>query len=139
MYEDVFGVVTWFPALFASVAGAMVVSSIVNSRWVGRLGMRRMSHGALIGMIGLMFLANLVHLAVGVVPIWVFVPIMSLSFFCVGIVLPNFNALAMEPLGPIAGTGSAFVGFTMTGLGAIVTVTEGGRLAQPVAHGAPAE
>ena len=169
MYEDVYGVVDWFPALFASVAGAMIVSSVVNSRYVGILGMRRLSHGALVCLVALMVVANLLHIAMPVPPLWTLVPILSLSFFLVGLVLPNFNALAMEQLGHIAGTGSSFVGFVMTGLGAIlggvvgqmydgtvqplllgflcyssavlaiVLITERGQLLQQTPMGSPAE
>lgn len=169
MFEDLYGVVRWFPLLFASVAGAMVISSIVNSRLVGRLGMRRMSHGALLALVALMAVLNLLHLAMPVIPLLVLVPALSLAFFFIGLILPNFNALAMEPLGRIAGTGSSFVGFVMTGLGAvlggvvgqlydgtlqplllgflgysamvllIVSVTESGRLLTPAATHAPAE
>ncbi len=35
---------------------------------------------------------------------------MLLVFFCVGILFGNFNALAMEPLGHIAGVAAAVVG-----------------------------
>lgn len=169
LFEDVYGIVDWFPAAFASAAGAMVVSSLVNSRFVRRLGMRRMSHGALVCLIVTMAVANLLHLALPVLPLAVFLPAMSLAFLFIGLILPNFNALAMEPLGRIAGTGSALVGFTMTGMGALlggavgqsydgtlgpllvgflassivvlaaVLVTEGGRLAEGAAQGAPAE
>ncbi len=38
-----------FPSLFAGVAGFMALSSFLNSRLVGRFGMRRLSHGALLG------------------------------------------------------------------------------------------
>jgi DHA1 family bicyclomycin/chloramphenicol resistance-like MFS transporter len=36
------------------------------------------------------------------------------SFFCVGILFGNLNALAMEPLGHIAGVGAAVVGSLST-------------------------
>ena len=37
-----------FPLAFSAVAGAMAVTSFANSRLVGRMGQRRLSHGALI-------------------------------------------------------------------------------------------
>jgi DHA1 family bicyclomycin/chloramphenicol resistance-like MFS transporter len=36
------------------------------------------------------------------------------SFFCIGILFGNMNALAMEPLGHIAGVGAAVVGSLST-------------------------
>ena len=43
---------------------------------------------------------------------------MALTLFCFGLIMPNFNALAMEPMGRIAGTASSFFGAVTTGLGA---------------------
>jgi len=37
-----------------------------------------------------------------------------ISFFCIGILFGNLNALAMEPLGHIAGVGAAVVGALTT-------------------------
>jgi DHA1 family bicyclomycin/chloramphenicol resistance-like MFS transporter len=37
-----------------------------------------------------------------------------LMFFCVGLFFGNINALAMQPLGKIAGMGVAVVGFIVT-------------------------
>lgn len=168
-FSDIYGVVDWFPAVFASAAGAMIVSSVVNSRLVGRVGMRRLSHGALVAFVVLTGAVNLVALVVPVVPLGVLMGFMALTFFLIGLILPNFNALSMEPLGRIAGTGSSFVGFVMTGTGAvlggavgqlydgsmhplflgwliygsislaIVFVAEGGRLLEPAAVRSPAE
>ena len=44
----------------------------------------------------------------------VFMPMMMLMFMMVGLIGPNFNAIAMEPLGEIAGTASAALGFATT-------------------------
>ncbi len=49
IYVGLYGLGVWFPIVFAAVAGMMAVSSFVNSRLVGRFGMRRLSHGALVG------------------------------------------------------------------------------------------
>jgi DHA1 family bicyclomycin/chloramphenicol resistance-like MFS transporter len=37
-----------------------------------------------------------------------------LAFFCFGILFGNFNALAMEPVGHMAGLGAAIVGSVST-------------------------
>ena len=120
LLADVYGIVDWFPLVFASVAAGMVVSTVVNARIVQRVGMRRVSHGALVTLVALTATASVVKMAVPVFPILVLISFLSFAFFLIGLMLPNFNAIAMEPLGRIAGTGSAFVGFAMTGLGAIL-------------------
>ena len=50
----------------------------------------------------------------GVPPLWLFMTWLFVNFFCVGIMFGNFNALAMEPLGHMAGLGAAFVGSLST-------------------------
>lgn len=120
LLADIYGIVDWFPLVFASVAAAMVVSTVVNARLVKRVGMRRLSHGALLALVALTAFAALLWLVVPVFPILLLIGFLALAFFLIGITLPNFNAIAMEPLGRIAGTGSAFVGFVMTALGALL-------------------
>ncbi|MEQ8967346.1 MAG: multidrug effflux MFS transporter [Azospirillaceae bacterium] len=118
IFTDIYGVGGWFPILFGGVAAALALASFLNSRLVMRVGMRRLSHGALIGFV----VTGLAHLAIRAVfgppPLVVFVALLALALFFFGIVMPNFNALAMEPMGRIAGTASSFVGAMTTGLGA---------------------
>lgn len=57
--------------------------------------------------------ANAAPLAAFLVPI-------SAQLFCFGFVMPNYNSLAMEPMGRIAGTASSFVGAVTTSLAAFL-------------------
>lgn len=120
LLADIYGIVDWFPLVFASVAGAMVVSTIVNARLVQRVGMRRLSHAALIALVVLTAAGAALKLVVPVFPLLLLIAFLALAFFLIGLTLPNFNSIAMEPLGHIAGTGSAFVGFAMTAMGAVL-------------------
>ena len=47
-------------------------------------------------------------------PLWLLMGYFMLTFFCVGILFGNNNALAMQPLGHIAGIGAAIVGALST-------------------------
>ncbi len=53
VFVDVFHAPEWFTTIFALIAMFMAAASLLNSRIVGRLGMRRVSHGALLAYIGL--------------------------------------------------------------------------------------
>jgi DHA1 family bicyclomycin/chloramphenicol resistance-like MFS transporter len=53
-------------------------------------------------------------------PLLLFCAFMACVFFCFGLIMPNFNALAMEPMAHIAGTASSIAGFYSTGAGAIL-------------------
>ena len=46
----------------------------------------------------------------GVPPLWLFVSTMFVGFFFMGMLFGNLNAMAMLPVGHIAGLGAAFIG-----------------------------
>ena len=108
----------WFPVLFGCVAVTLVFSALFNSRYVMRLGMRRVSHAAILGFCATTVLHLSINLAFGQPPLPVFVGLLALTLFCFGLIMPNFNAIAMEPMGRIAGTASSFFGAVTTGVGA---------------------
>jgi DHA1 family bicyclomycin/chloramphenicol resistance-like MFS transporter len=62
--------------------------------------------------------------AAGFATFWVFTPLLALTFSLFGMIASNFNALAMQPVGRIAGSASALYGaVTATGgavLGALI-------------------
>lgn len=102
-----------FTPVFAATAGCLAVASLINSRIVGRLGMRVVSHAALLGYIA--FAAIHAALAwMGHDTLIAFAILQGAMMFCFGLMGPNFGALAMEPLGHIAGTASSVQGFCST-------------------------
>lgn len=118
VFMDVYSLTTeTFPIVFGLVASIMVVASLVNARLVERVGMRKVSHIALLGFVA----AGVVMAAFGFPghpPLAALIVFLMVSFFCFGLITPNFNALAMEPLGQIAGMGSSLTGFYSTAAGA---------------------
>ncbi|WP_221076395.1 multidrug effflux MFS transporter [Agarivorans aestuarii] len=99
-----------FALLFALAAIAVGVASLVNGRFVLKLGMRLMIKAALWGLLALTSVFCLLLIASsGVPPLWWLMAYLIPAFFCIGILFGNLNSLAMEPLGAIAGMGSAFV------------------------------
>jgi len=120
VFADIYAIDDLFPLVFASSALMMVVASVVNARLVRRIGMRRISHGAMLAFAALSIAGVLLTFVVDPLPLSVLLVFLGLSFFFIGLILPNFNALAMEPLGRVAGTGSSVIGFVMTGIGAVL-------------------
>jgi DHA1 family bicyclomycin/chloramphenicol resistance-like MFS transporter len=118
---EVYGLGAWFPVAFASIAFMMGVAGFVNSRLVRRWGMHRLSHWALIGFLVLGVVQCAAALAwSGRPPLLVFGVLLGISHFLTSLAMPNCNALAMEPLGRIAGTASSLIGFYTTLLGALL-------------------
>ncbi len=119
IYVDIYGLGVWFPAAFAAVAGLMALSSFLNSRIVRRLGMRRLSHGAILAFTGLSAVWLALSLA-GSMPLWLFFLLHSAIMFTFGWAASNMNSLSMEPLGAVAGTASSVFGFIQTVGGALL-------------------
>ncbi|HRO03082.1 MAG TPA: MFS transporter, partial [Terricaulis sp.] len=121
LFVEVFHLGAAFPLAFAVVAIVMSGSTFINSRIVLRLGMRRISHTALIVMI--CFSALLAGaVAAGVANLWVFLALLSLTLGVFGFLGGNFNALAMEPMGRTAGSAAALYG-ALTGMGSAALAT----------------
>lgn len=108
-----------FALVFGSVALAMAAASFTNARIVVRRGMRRVCHSALVAFVvvsGLLFLTTLfVH-----PPALVFLGCLACLFFLFSMITPNLNAIALEPMGAIAGLASSMVGFITTLLAAFL-------------------
>lgn len=110
---EVFETGETFVLWFALVAMVLAGANFLNSRLVEAVGMRRMSQTALLGFIGLTSLLITLMSVVGQ-QFALFIPLFALIFGCFGMIGSNFNALAMEPQGRIAGTASAAQGFSTT-------------------------
>jgi DHA1 family bicyclomycin/chloramphenicol resistance-like MFS transporter len=82
--------------------------------------MRRISHGAMLGFAALSIVHLALALALGRPPLAAFVGLLAATLLCFGLMMPNFNALAMEPMGRIAGTASSFVGAVTTTIAALL-------------------
>jgi DHA1 family bicyclomycin/chloramphenicol resistance-like MFS transporter len=110
-----------FPIYFAAVAFSIGLASFLNARLVMRFGMRTLVVGALLTVIALSSVAlGIALMTSGQPPLWFLTSYFMLTFFCVGILFGNNNALAMQPLGHIAGIGAAIVGSISTFISALL-------------------
>ena len=125
IFMDVFGMGSEFTVLFAAVTLGMVGSAFANAKMVRRLGLRRLSHTALCCFI-LVCGLHWCLAASGEEQVTLFVLMQALTIFLFGFLGPNFNAIAMQPMGHIAGTAAAMLGFVSTGMAAAIGAVVGG-------------
>ncbi|SMF76319.1 multidrug effflux MFS transporter [Allosphingosinicella indica] len=121
---DVFGRPELMAAIFACVALPMAASSYLNARIVERHGSRRLM---LIALAGFSAAAGL-HLAVAALigeTLVSFVAMQALTMVCFGLISANLGAIAMQPLGHIAGTASSVQGLITTIGGALIGLAIG--------------
>ncbi len=115
VFQDALNAGEMFAIYFGVAALAIGAASLLNSVLVMRLGMRLLTQSALVGLVFLSggFFA-LFHALGGLPSIALFMCWQLAAFFCIGILFGNLNALAMEPLGGMAGLGAALIGSIST-------------------------
>lgn len=110
VFDEVFNRGDKFYLYFAGIAGMLAVMNFFNSRFVGRFGMRRISHVVFLLFIALSTI-NLLYMHFVGQNFWVFYSLFVFTFGCFGMMGANFSSLALEYMGHIAGTANAVYGF----------------------------
>jgi DHA1 family bicyclomycin/chloramphenicol resistance-like MFS transporter len=116
IFTGLYGLGHYFPLAFAAIAIGIAVAGFLNSRIVGRYGMRMISHIALVGQLAVSIIMLTAALA-GWLPLTLFMILSTANLFAFGLMFSNFSALAMEPQGHIAGTASSLFGSITTLIG----------------------
>lgn len=115
-------------AVFAAVAGPMALASWLNSRLVGRHGLRRVGHAGLTAYL----LIALAHLGValgGRESLLEFVALQAAGLFAFAFTSANLSSLAMEHMGRVAGSASSIQGMISTAGGALIGLVIGRQFA----------
>ena len=110
VFAEVFRVPKLFPLIFAACSLCMAIAALTNAKLVERLGMRPLSHTALLGFIAVS-LAQAALALTGHDTLLTFALLQSAMMFCFGLLAGNLSAISMEPLGHIAGTAASIQGF----------------------------
>jgi MFS transporter, DHA1 family, multidrug resistance protein len=124
VFTGIYGLGRYFPIAFAGIAVGTAFGGFFNARFVGKVGMRVISHGALVGF-ALVAGIVLVAAKLAMLPLPLFIVLSALMMFAFGLMIANFTALAMEPQGHIAGTASSLYGSITTLLGIGIGTTIG--------------
>lgn len=110
-YDKGDGFALWFAVAALSIGAASILNSALVEKW----GMRFLSNLALFWVMGASAIFMIaVILWGGLPPFTLFMIWIMSTFFGMGLLFGNLNALAMEPLGKMAGLGAAVVGALAT-------------------------
>lgn len=117
IFDLTFGMADSFPLWFAVIAVLAGTGSILNASLVMRIGMRRMVTVSLAGQVA----ASVVMVVMTVLDLWpeplVFPSYLIWTigvFFMTSLTIGNLNALALEPVGHIAGMAASVIGAIST-------------------------
>lgn len=119
IFTGIYGLGHYFPLALAAIAIGIAIAGFLNSRIVGRYGMRMISHIALVGQLAIATVMLTAALT-GWLSLSLFMILATASLFTFGLMFSNFSALAMEPQGHIAGTASSLFGSVTTLIGIAV-------------------
>ena len=127
IFQQQYALGNQFPLYFGILATSIGLASLLNSQLVMRFGMRRLSHTAMISIaiLSTAFMLIAYHYQ-GHPPLSLLMAYLLGVFFFMGILFGNLNALAMEPLGHVAGLGAAVVGSISTLISVVLGVLVSG-------------
>ena len=114
IFQDIYRVGDMFVIYFALGSIAAGIASLLNAKLVMRHGMRRLT-GIATAVLTLVSAMLWVRTAFGEHPGFITFMLWQTSFiFCIGMIFGNLQALAMEPLGHVAGLAAAIFGAVST-------------------------
>ena len=105
--------------VFAAVAAPMALASWTNARVVGRHGLRRVGHGGVLAF-SIVTILHALLASAGIESLPLFIVLQGLAMVCFSFASSNLGTLAMERMGPIAGTASSVQGVIGTMGGAAI-------------------
>tara|TARA_R110002124_G_scaffold138576_6_gene302126 strand:- start:54234 stop:55379 length:1146 start_codon:yes stop_codon:yes gene_type:complete len=114
IFQEQYGLKEQFPYIFAALAIGIGLSTFLNGTFVVKYGMQKMVTYSLLAY----FLTSLLYIILffnGDNPrVEILLLFFGLQFFSIGFLFGNLRALAMEPVGHIAGIAAAITGFIST-------------------------
>lgn len=115
IFQNIYRTGEHFPYYFAALAASLGIASLLNAKWVLIFGSKKISYYALAAIIALSAITLLyISTKTSAFSLIEGMIYLSLLFFMVGLLFGNLNALAMEPLGHLAGIGAGIIGSIST-------------------------
>ncbi len=124
IFQELFNTGKMFTVYFGVLALLFGAASMVNARFVQKWGMEYLCNRATLGIIFSSAIFLVIQLLVSPV-LWHFLIYAAFLFFCFGLVFGNVNAMAMEPMGHVAGIASAVIGACSSILSMVIGTTIG--------------
>ena len=112
IFQDQYGLSKEFPVIFAAISFVLGIATFLNGSLVTRFGMRKLTRWSLYlytstSAAYLFVFSSSVNPGLSYLLFFLF-----LQFFYLGFIFGNLGALAMQPIGHIAGVGAAVFSFT---------------------------
>jgi DHA1 family bicyclomycin/chloramphenicol resistance-like MFS transporter len=109
--SQVYGRPGLFPLIFGATAAFISVAILANAKLVGTFPLSGIVNAAFLAFVAIAaVLVLLAWAADGVPEFWLFMFLLAVALGSYGLIIPNLNTLAMEPMAAVAGTAAAITG-----------------------------
>lgn len=114
IFENQYNIIQEFVYVFAGLAFLIGLATFFNGSFVVKLGMKRLSNLAIVIFCISAMLYSILFFNSSNPSLIILLIFLGIQFFTLGFIFGNTRSLAMQPIGHIAGIGSAINGFTST-------------------------
>lgn len=114
IFQEQYQMKEQFPYIFAGLALTIGTAIFLNGSLVMRFGMNNMITTSLFAFFAVSMAYILLFYDSPNPSVWVLLLFFGLQFFAIGFLFGNLRAIAMEPIGHIAGIGAAITGLVST-------------------------
>ena len=121
IFQEQYALKESFPYIFAALAITIGTATLLNGTLVLRYGMLRLVTISMAAYVVTSLLYIVLFASSGNPSFGILLTFFALQFFAVGFLFGNLRALAMEPIGHIAGIGAAITGFIATIMGVVIS------------------
>ncbi len=114
VFEEQYQLKEEFPYIFGLLAFSIGSAIFLNGTLVLKFGMEKLITTSLLAFFGISLLYILLFYNTPNPSIYILLLFFGMQFFAVGFLFGNLRAMAMQPIGHIAGIGAAITGFVST-------------------------
>ncbi|NOU59522.1 multidrug effflux MFS transporter [Marinifilum caeruleilacunae] len=114
IFQEQYGLVEEFPFIFSGIAIVIGLSTFLNGSLVVKFGMLKLATNFTILLCCISLTYVILFFGEPNPNFGILLLFFVLMLFCIGFIFGNINALAMQPMGHIAGIGAALFGFIGT-------------------------
>jgi len=125
IFQDQYGLIEEFAYIFAGIAFFIGLATFLNGSIVIKFGMRKLSNIALFLFTGTALLYVVLFGLTANPPLPIIIVFLIIQFLAIGFIFGNVRAIAMQPLGHIAGIAASLNGFISTIMAVAIATTIG--------------
>ena len=125
IFQQQYGLVDSFPLIFAGLSIAIGSAIFLNGTLVIKYGMEKIITNSLLGFFIISLLYVVLFNSGSNPPFVILLLFFAVQFFAIGFLFGNLRAMAMQPVGHIAGIAAAITGFISTLLAVVLSIIIG--------------